>query len=146
MLLLSSLVTAQQSRTVKVLRVIDGDTFVLTSGEKVRLLGIDTPEMDCKVTAEKLLALQAAQNSKELIEGKSVKLTFDGNTRDIFGRTLAYVWLINKVGKDSIFLQAELLKTGLARILMYDKKKKYYELFNNLRNTARRQKLGIWSK
>lgn len=159
MLLISSLVTAQTSRTAKVLRVIDGDTFVLTTGEKVRLLGVDTPELNSKDSREKLLAQQAALITKNFAEGKTIKLTSDkvspsgrdlerGNiwAVDIFGRTLAYAWRINKEGKDSLFLQAELLKSGLARILMYDKKKMYYGLFYNLRNTARRNKLGIWSK
>ena len=143
-ILIASSITAQPSRTVKVLRVIDGDTFILTTGEKVRLFGVDTPEIDSKDSREKLLAQQAALLTKNFVERKSVKLTFDGNTKDIFGRTLAYVWLTNKAGKDSLFLQAELLKSGLARILMYDKKKMYYDLFYNLRNTAKRNKLGIW--
>lgn len=142
------------ARYAKVLRVIDGDTFVLTTGERVRLLGIDTPELDSKDSKEKALANNARELSKSYAEGKTIKLTTEfsllGGTKgwvtDIFGRTLAYVWLTNKEGKDSLFIQAELLKSGLARILMYDKKKMYYALFYNLRNTARRSKLGIWSK
>ena len=139
-------IIAQQARTVKVLRVIDGDTFVLTTGEKIRLLGVDTPELNSIDSREKLLAQQATLLTKNFADGKTVKLTLDGKTKDIFGRTLAYVWLTNKEGRDSLFLQAELLKSGLARILMYDNKKMYYSLFYNLRNTARRNKLGIWSK
>jgi micrococcal nuclease len=146
LILIAFTTSAQTSRTVKVLRVIDGDTFVLTTGEKIRLLGVDTPEMDSKDSKEKLLAQQAALITKNFTEGKYVRLTFDGSTKDIFGRFLAYVFLTDKKGKDSIFVQTELLKAGLARILMYDKKKMYYDLFYNLRNTARRNKLGIWSK
>jgi len=134
------------ARFVKVQRVIDGDTFVLTTGEKVRLLGIDTPELDSKVVQEKNLAIKATELTKSYVEGKQIKLTFDGKTKDIFGRTLSYVWLTNNEGKDSLFIQAELLKAGLARILMYPKDKMYYHLFYNLRNTARKNKLGIWNK
>ena len=134
------------ARFAKVQRVIDGDTFVLTIGEKVRLLSVDTPELDSKIIQEKNLAIRATELMKSYLEGKTIKLTFDGKTKDIFGRTLAYVWLRNKEGKDSLFIQAELLKAGLARILMYPKDKMYYHLFYNLRNTARKNKLGIWSK
>ena len=134
------------ARFVKVQRVIDGDTFVLTTGERVRMLGINTHELDRKIIQEKNLAIKATEITKGYVDGKTIKLTYDGKTKDIFGRTLAYVWLTNKEGKDSLFIQAELLKAGLARILMYPKYKMYYHLFYNLRNTARKNKLGIWSK
>ena len=143
------------ARFVKVQRVIDGDTFVLTTGERVRLLGIDTPELDSKIIQEKNLAIKATDLIKGYVEGKTIKLTFDrslslrgraGDGADIFGRTLSYVWLTNNEGKDSLFIQAELLKAGLARILMYSKDKMYYHLFYNLRNTARKNKLGVWYK
>lgn len=154
LILIFSSITAQTPRTAEVLHVIDGDTFVLTTSERIRLLGVDTPEMNSKDSREKLLAQQAALLTKNFAEGKTIKLTTEfsllGRTKgwgvDILSRTLAYVWRTNKEGKDSLFLQVELLKSGLARILMYDKKKMYYGLFYNLRNTARRNKLGIWNK
>ena len=90
-------------------------------------------------------AKEASEKTKSLIEHKTVKLTFDGRAFDIFGRLLAYVWLSDSKGKDSVFVQTELLKNGLARISYYTKEKRYYGLFYNLRNTARKKKLGIWN-
>ena len=134
--------------TVKgnVARVIDGDTFVLTDSEHVRLLGIDTPELDGSDSFYVFYATKARYLTDSLINGKRVKLTFDGPTRDIFGRILAYVWLTDIKGRDSLFIQAELLKTGFARIRYYPKGKRYYDVFYNLRRTAMKQNLGIWSK
>ncbi len=128
----------------KVARVIDGDTFVLADSQHVRILGINTPEIARLGKPAQPYADSAASFTKSLIEGKQVKLTFDGKTYDIFGRLLAYVWLIDRAGKDSLFIQAELLKAGLARISYYPKGKRYYDLYYNLRRTAMRNKRGIW--
>jgi micrococcal nuclease len=144
--LIASLAFAQSSRIARVSRVIDGDTFVIGTNERVRLLGVDTPELNSQDSIERNLAYVAFGKTREMIDGRIVKLTFDGNRKDIFGRTLAYVFIQNKQGKDSLFIQAELLKNGLARILMYPKQRMYYALFYNLRNTAKKYHLGIWCK
>lgn len=134
--------------TVKgnVARVIDGDTFVLTDSEHVRMLGIDTPEMNDADSFYVYYANRAKALTDSLINGKRVKLTFETVTLDMFGRILAYVWLTNTAGKDSLFIQAEQLKAGFARIRYYPKGKRYYDIFYNLRRTAMRNNLGIWSR
>ena len=129
----------------KVARVIDGDTFVLSDSQHVRMLGINTPEIARLNIPAEPFADSATCFTKSLIEGKQVKLTFDENTYDIFGRLLAYVWLTDVTGKDKLWIQTELLKAGLCRISHYPKGKRYYGLFYNLRRTARRNHLGIWS-
>ncbi len=144
-------------------RVIDGDTFVLSDSQHVRMLGVNCPEIARFNKPAELYSLEAKQKTKSLIEHKIVKLTFEsispltkgGNTTcpgtsgkgvyDIFGRLLAYVWLTDSKAKDSLFVQAELLKSGLSRISYYNKQKKYYALFYNLRRTAMKNKIGIWS-
>lgn len=112
----------------------------------MRLLGIDTPELNSKDT----FYIPYANHSKllldSLINNKVVKLTFETKTRDMFDRILAYVWLRNATGQDSLFIQAEMLKRGLARIRYYPEGSKYYEIFYNLRATAMKNNLGIWSK
>ena len=130
----------------KVARVIDGDTFVLADSQHVRILGINSPEIARLGKPAQPYADSAATFTKSLIDGKQIKLTFENKTFDIFGRLLAYVWLTDKEGKDSLFIQAELLKAGLARISYYPKGKRYYELFYNLRRTAMRDKRGIWRR
>lgn len=141
---------------VKVARVIDGDTFVLSDSQHVRMLGIDTPELAHLSYPAEAYSDSATILTKQLIDGKIIKLTFacpseakrrrDGKSFDIFGRLLAYVWLTDINGKDSVFVQAELLKKGYARISYYPKGKRYYEIFYNLRRTAMKNNLGIWNK
>jgi micrococcal nuclease len=133
------------TKTAFVSRVIDGDTFVLSDSQRVRMLGVDCPEIARQNKLAESFSKEASEKTKSLIEHKTVKLTFDGKAFDIFGRLLAYVWLSDSKGKDSVFVQAELLKNGFARISYYTKEKRYYSLFYNLRNTARKKKLGIWS-
>ena len=133
------------SKKVFVSRVIDGDTFVLCDSQRVRMLGVDCPEISRQNKPAELFSKEASEKTKSLVVHKTVKLTFDGKAFDIFGRLLAYVWMTDSKGKDSVFVQAELLKNGFARISYYTKEKRYYSLFYNLRNTARKKKLGIWS-
>lgn len=134
------------SKIVFVSRVIDGDTFVLSDSQHVRMLGVNCPEVARLNKSAEPFSNEAFVLTKSLIENKAVKLTFDGKAFDIFVRLLAYVWLINSQGKDSLFVQAELLKSGLARISYYNKQKRYYELFYNLRRTSMRKRLGIWGQ
>ncbi|KAF0139735.1 MAG: micrococcal nuclease [Stygiobacter sp.] len=133
------------SRMVHVSRVIDGDTFVLSDSQRVRMLGVDCPEISRYNKPAELFSMEASEKTRSLIEHKTVKLVFDGKAFDMFGRILAYVWLVDSKGKDSVFVQTELLKNGFARISYYPKEKRYYALFYNLRNTAMKKKLGIWS-
>lgn len=136
---------ANYSKKVFVSRVIDGDTFVLSDSQHVRMLGVNCPEIVRLNKPAEPYSLDAKQKVKSLIEHKIVKLTFEGKAFDIFGRLLAYVFLTDKAGKDSVFVQTELIKNGLAHISYYNKHKKYYALFYNLRRTAMKNKLGIWS-
>ena len=129
---------------VKIVRIIDGDTFVLSDSTHVRLLGIDTPELKKKSVEDSLFADSAAAFLKNLIEGTIIKLTFDRELYDYHGRLLAYAWVLDINGNDSLLVQVELLKTGLARISHYPKEMKYYYVFQNLKRTARRKRLGIW--
>lgn len=131
---------------VKVSRVIDGDTFVLSDSQHVRMLGIDTPELAHLSYPAEAYSDSAKILTAQFIDDKIIKLTFDGKSFDIFGRLLAYVWLTDINGKDSVFVQAELLKKGYARISHYPKGMQYYEIFYNLRRTAMKNNLGIWNK
>ena len=100
--------------TYTVSRIIDGDTLELDSGEKVRLIGVDTPESkrnrklkkDVKNTGEDADAIikmgkAAKEFTRSLVEGKQVRLEYDVQKQDnpIFDRTLAYVWYLKEVQK-----------------------------------------------
>ena len=141
---------AQDDFTVQ--RVIDGDTFKLTNGERVRLIGVDTPESklneklkrDAKRTKQNAktilaLGLRSKEFSKKLLEGKRVRLEFDIQPRDRYGRLLAYVYLEN-----GTFVNAELLKEGYAQIMTIPPNVKYKDLFLKLQREARENQRGHW--
>jgi len=119
--------TAQTSEKYKVLRVVDGDTFVIDyngTEEKVRLIGIDTPESvhpdSDRNTAE---GLTASDYTKSLLNGKSVELEFDVQERDKYGRLLAYACV------DGYMLNKKLLQDGYAVIATYPPNVKYVDEF-----------------
>ena len=120
-----------------VTRVIDGDTIVvrLDNGrsEHVRVIGIDTPEVgDC-------WAAQATAETRRLADGKRVTLVGDGtqDTRDRYGRLLAYVWLPG--GKDLGF---QLVAGGYAKKYVYDRPFKRLAPYENAEALARGK--GLW--
>jgi len=94
------------TRKAFVSRVIDGDTFVLSDSQHVRMLCINTPDLWITGKPSEPFSDSAYYFTKSLIEGKFIKLTFDGKAFDIFGRLLAYTWLTDVNGKDSLFIQA----------------------------------------
>ncbi|MEO0230580.1 MAG: thermonuclease family protein [candidate division WOR-3 bacterium] len=120
-----------------VTRVIDGDTIVvLLNGreEKVRLIGIDTPERGRPYFEE------ATKKTAELVLGKKVRLEKDVSERDKYGRLLRYVYV------GSIFLNAELVRQGYAMVYTYPPDVKYSEYFLKLQQEARIKKRGLWGE
>lgn len=117
---------AADPQTAWIKRVIDGDTLLLTNGLRVRLIGIDTPEvhesaklyLDAQRSGRDIKTIKASGRkatafTKSLVEKKQIRLEFDSNDvylgrRDKYGRILAYVYLM-----DGTFLNAEIIKQGL---------------------------------
>lgn len=133
-------------------RCVDGDTLELESGEKVRLIGIDTPEMhesnklhrDSRKSQQdaetiKSLGRKAYQFTKKLVEKKRVRLEFDVEKYDKYKRLLAYVYLA-----DGTFVNAEIIKQGYASIMTYPPNVQYADLFLELYQEARENKRGLW--
>jgi micrococcal nuclease len=116
-----------------VLRVIDGDTFILTGDRHIRLLCLDTPEKG-EPYADKAKAF-----GDSLLRGKAVKLETEKNSVDKYGRTLAYIYL----GSD--LYNEMLLKAGLARIYFFAKNQRHAKELLAAQNEARTAKRGIWS-
>jgi len=92
---------AEESKVYKVKRVIDGDTILLTNGERVLLIGVDTPETVHPNKPVEYFGKEASAFTKKMVEGKKVKLEFDWDRRDKYDRLLAYVYLL-----DGTFLNA----------------------------------------
>ncbi len=121
----------------RVIEVIDGDTITIEGGFKVRYIGIDTPEL---YPQEEPLAREAWQANRTLVEGKKVKLERDISETDRYGRLLRYVYV------DSKFVNAELVKLGLAEAKAYPPDTRYQSFLEELETEARNKKLGIWSR
>lgn len=137
---------------ILVKRAVDGDTIQLESGERVRLIGIDTPEMhisdklyrDSQRTAQDIRTIQALgrrayEFTRNLVEGKRVALEFDVEKHDKYNRLLAYVYL-----KDGTFVNAKIVEEGYASLLTIPPNVKYAELFLKLYQKARNNKRGLW--
>lgn len=124
-----------------VTRVIDGDTIVIDGNKKIRLIGIDTPETVHSSKPVEFYGKEASKFTKQMIEGKKIRLEYDVQRTDRYRRTLAYVYL-----EDGTFLNAELVKQGYAKISTYPSNVKYVDLFLKLQQDARENNRGLWNK
>lgn len=133
-------------------RVIDGDTIKLSNGEHVRLIGIDTPESRYNKKLERDVARSrkdineilkmgkvASNFTKGLVEDKKVRLEFDVEKRDRYGRLLAYVYL-----EDGTFVNAKIIGEGYAQVMTIPPNVKYAGYFLKLQKEAREKKKGLW--
>ncbi len=121
-------------------RVVDGDTFVLLSGERVRLIGVDTPETVHPTRGEQPYGRQASDFAKQLLEGQRVRLEYDVQPTDRYGRLLAYVYL-----DDGRFVNAELVRLGYAQVSTYPPNVRHVETFVELQRKARAEGRGLWA-
>ena len=112
--------------------VVDGDTFVMEDGRKVRLIGVDTPEFGERYFND------AKQKMFELVFGKKVTLVRDVSEYDKYGRILRYVYVGDK------FVNLEMVESGYARVLTIPPDIKYSKRFVDAQTKAREEKLGIW--
>ncbi|MFH1190049.1 MAG: thermonuclease family protein [Candidatus Omnitrophota bacterium] len=137
-----------------VTRVVDGDTIQLSGGEKVRLIGVDTPEKyygnkllrDSKRSGKDIKTIQALGTkasdwTKGLCLNKRVRLEYDVERHDRYGRTLAYVYL-----EDGTFVNARIMSEGYGQIMTIPPNVKYASYFRKLERAARAGKRGLWEK
>ncbi len=120
-------------------RVVDGDTLVMRGGERVRLIGVDTPETVHPQKPVEYYGKEASAFTKKEIEGKRVRLEYDQDKKGKYGRTLAYVYRTS----DNFFLNAEIIKQGYG--YAYTKYPfKHMERFRGYERDARRYRRGLW--
>ena len=130
-----------ESSQAVVQRVVDGDTVVLSTGEWVRYIGMDTPELHHPKKPVQAYAREAKEFNRKLVEGKTVRLEFDVERHDKYGRTLAYVYL-----PDGTFVNAELVRQGYAHTLTIPPNVKFADLFVKFQREARENNRGLWGK
>jgi micrococcal nuclease len=124
-------------------RAVDGDTLEvrLDDGdvETVRLIGVDTPETVKPDTPVQCFGPQASAFEHRHTEGKRVRLVVGVEPRDFYGRLLAYVFVDNR------FLEAELLRRGLARTLTFHPNDRFAPRFEKLERIAAKRGKGLWN-
>lgn len=117
-----------------VARIIDGDTFDLTSGERVRMIGIDTPERGKKYYAE------ATDRLRELIGGKVVRLEKDHSEVDRYGRLLRHVYI------GDMWINKKMIDEGYARFVTFPPDVVHVPIFTVAEQNARNAKKGLWAE
>ncbi len=124
----------QQSETVTALKVIDGDTIILTDGRKVRYMCVDTPERGEPWNVE------ATELNRQLVEGETIELRFGKRPTDRYGRTLAMVRVAG------INLADTLISAGLAMVYGFSDNADFLPPLIRRQREAIDQRLGIWSQ
>ena len=140
-LVLATALLATAQDLVRVKRVVDGDTIILESGERVRLLGVNTPETKHRTKQAEAFGKEAAEFTKRMVEGKLVRLEFDPNAikQDKKSRTLAYVFL-----QDGTFLNAEIIRQGYGFAVRNSPPLRYEHDFIQLELNAKKHRRGLW--
>ena len=126
-----------------VVRAVDGDTIEVRIGKQlddVRYIGVDTPETVKPDTPVQCFGPRASSFNHHLVEGRWVRLVFGVERRDIYGRLLAYVHLGHR------FVNASLVRRGLARSLTIPPNDRFAPLFRRLELGAARAGRGLWGK
>lgn len=128
----------KQSNEFLVSRIIDGDTIELQNNETIRYIGIDAPE------AVECFSQEATELNKSLVLNQKIKLVFDENNMDRFGRKLAYVFVKDPKTKEEIFVNEYLLEVGAGKFFLDTVNLKHQEEFVQAAETAHQEKQGLW--
>ncbi len=130
--------------TGRVVRVVDGDTIHVELGgvrEKVRYIGVDTPETRKPGTPVECFGKRASAANARLVAGERVRLVRDAEPRDRYGRLLAYVYRT----RDGLFVNAELVRGGFAQPLTIPPNVAHAAEFTALAREAREAGRGLWA-
>jgi len=142
-ILLAAASAQSDSASVQVVRVIDGDTIqvccVFGDRVKVRYIGVDTPETHHPMRGVEPYGMEAAEAYRKLVDGNTVRMEFDVQQFDKYGRILAYIYL-----EDGRFVNAWLVEHGFAQVMTVPPNVKHQELFLKLQREAREAGRGLW--
>ncbi len=128
------------ARDSVVRKVISGDLVQLETGEMVKYIGVDTPELNLKKGGSEFFARQAARYNQKLVMLKKVRLEFDREKKDDKGNILAYVYV------KSVFVNAELVKLGYAKARVTPPNDRYKSLLIDSERQARQNERGLWQE
>lgn len=131
--------TATISATLAtVTRVIDGDTIQIATGEKVRYIGVNTPETVDPRRPVQCYGHEGSAENKKLVEGKEVRLEKDVSNTDKYGRLLRYVWV------GDVMVNEFMVREGFAQVSTYPPDVKYKDRFVAAEKLAQAENKGFW--
>jgi micrococcal nuclease len=144
----------QEHKIYRVKHVIDGDTFVLNTGDHVRLIGIDAPEMEDNAKlkrdilqrhlsekAELAMGRLSYAYTKNLIGGKKIRIEFDKDKYDEYNRALVYAYLTN-----GTFVNGKIVDAGYAYLYPIKPNMKHLRKLERLYKSAREHHRGLWKE
>jgi len=134
---LVSQIVAFSARSESLVRVIDGDTFVMPDGEKVRIRGVDTPELRSKDAAKKRVAFEAQRELAKILNGG---FTLSRTGKDKYGRTVADVQLRKSDAAK------ELIERGLGTVYIYKLRRDRVEELLSSQRHAQAKGIGLWAE
>jgi endonuclease YncB( thermonuclease family) len=137
-LLLPLSIQAESWETIE--HVLDGDTFVTTAGETVRLLGINTPEPTGGKRPGGVGGDDASAFAKRWLTGKKVRLVTQETHRDRYGRLLAHAYL-----PDGTWVNASMIEQGWAHVYSFADNRALTEDLLTLEEKARQANRGLWA-
>ncbi len=141
----------QDKDVTKVIKVIDGDTFTINSGQKIRMIGMNTPEVHHPHKPVECYGKEAMEKTRELIEGKLVRLEKDTENTDHFGRLLRYVYLKNTSflsffsSSPEVFINSYLVENGYARFMSIKPNTHFAHQLYLQQKEAKLHHKGLWS-
>lgn len=121
-------------------RIIDGDTVQIATGEKVRLIGIDTPETVDPRKGVQCFGKKASDHTKEILLNKEVTLKKDISITDRYGRLLRYIYV------GDTFINEQLVRDGYAKASSYPPDIRYQEVFLEAQKYSQENSLGLWGE
>lgn len=134
-----ALVSAGQAQARAVQRVVDGDTVRLSGGDSVRLIGINAPELHHPRLGAQPGGQEAKDHLQDMVEGKDLRLEYDVERYDRYGRTLAYLWLDGKL------VNLQMVSDGYATAYTVPPNVKYENRFRDAETEAREASRGLWA-
>ena len=139
-------ISTSSAELFRVARVIDGDTIKLDSGQTVRYIGIDAPELHHPKKRLECFGQEAMEKNKELVEGKLIRMEKDVSESDRYWRLLRYVYLPSIASPSGEFVNDFLVKEGYVSALTYPPDVNYSKQFKNSEMDARENNRGLWNK
>ena len=131
-------IASVSASTVLVTEVVDGDTIRLNTGETVRYIGINAPEIAHKNSKPQCFGVQATDENTRLVLNKRVTLMPDVSDKDKYGRLLRFVWVGN------IFVNQLLIRQGFATTDTVPPDLGYKQIFLDAQLQAKQEHLGLW--